>query len=39
VLSADNKLAIFFTTNGILMGQLSQIKGVAMIREADLLYY
>jgi hypothetical protein len=25
VLSADDKLAIFFTTNGILMGQLSQL--------------
>jgi hypothetical protein len=26
VLSADNKVAIFFTINGILMGQLFQIK-------------
>jgi hypothetical protein len=25
VLSADNTLAIFFTANGILMGQLSQL--------------
>jgi hypothetical protein len=31
VLSADNKLAIFFTTNGILMGQLFHIhiRGIA----------
>jgi hypothetical protein len=37
VLSPDDKLAIFFTINGILMGQLSK-RGIAKNRRGNLLY-